>query len=109
MLLKQELKDFSLANWRSNIRGEVRAHDKYKFITDWAGSETADFSYDDINGDLTSLLVKLGYDIPVSPPTRGVKYFLEVKTTTKACETRFYMSKAQYIRVGQYLPHTPQQ
>jgi hypothetical protein len=64
----------------------------------WNGAETADITYDDKEGELTKLLVENGYlDDICSGATP--KYYLEVKTTTKECGTRFFVSKSQYQRV----------
>lgn len=68
------------------------------------GAETADIVYHDSDSVLTSILINEGY-LPRSPrddftPT----YYIEVKTTTAACETPFFMSNSQYLRVRQRQP-----
>ena len=47
---------------------------------------------------LTTFLIDTGY-LPASATARGIKYAIEVKTTTNSCETPFYMSNAQYNMV----------
>ena len=66
----------------------------------WQGRETADITYADRDGVLTDLLVDKGYLARDDWAGRRPKYFIEVKTTTSACDTPFYMSKAQYQRVS---------
>jgi hypothetical protein len=64
----------------------------------WEGAETADITYSDADGELTSYLIDQGY----LKDCQGIrpKYYLEVKTTTKGCRTPFYMSKHQFARVS---------
>ena len=64
----------------------------------WNGAETADIVYDDVGGEFTDLLYDLGH--LSGDPFRVKRYYIEVKTTTGACGTRFFMSKAQYRRVS---------
>lgn len=67
----------------------------------WFGRETADITYHDGNGELTSLLIDKGYlDSEVWAGISDVPYFIEVKTTTGRYHTPFYMSKSQYQRVS---------
>jgi hypothetical protein len=66
----------------------------------WKRAETADITYDDTQGGFTKLLIENGYlDSKVWSNATLSKYFLEFKTTTKDCRTRFYLSKSQYRRV----------
>jgi hypothetical protein len=77
----------------------VIVHENYRDMTPWRGVETADIIYDDTEGGLTQLLITNGY-LDESIWARATpKYFLEVKTTTKECATRFFLSKSQYQRV----------
>lgn len=103
------LPGFTRRNWASTVRKKVRIHDKYKNMEPWNGAETADIVYQDgcINEDgvpeyqLSSFLEEKGYLSEGSVRRYGqIKYFLEVKTTTKECESRFFMSRAQYQRVN---------
>jgi hypothetical protein len=64
----------------------------------WRGAETADITYEDKKGDFTKLLVENGYLDDIWRDAKP-KYYLEVKTTTKQCATRFFVSKSQYQRV----------
>ena len=78
-------------------------HENYRDMEPWRGAETADITYDDIEGEFTQLLISDGYlDGSIWADARP-KFFLEVKTTTKECATRFFLSKSQYRRVGRRL------
>ena len=83
-------------------------HPKYSDLEPWDGAETADIVYDDIRGGFTEILIENGY-LPSGPwQYAHPKYYLEVKTTTKGCNTPFYMSKSQYKRVCyQFTVDTP--
>lgn len=63
------------------------------------GAETADITYNDMDGEFTRLLISSGYLDDTIWANASPKYFLEVKATTKACATRFFLSKSQYQRV----------
>jgi hypothetical protein len=90
-------------------------HPKYQDLEDWIGRETADFVYTDPDGVFTQYLETTCFGgFPVLQ--RGsaglfqpIEYFIEVKTTTLTCDTRFFMSKWQYKRVRpnpmRYLAH----
>lgn len=96
--LQTHLPGFSQSNWQSTIRKYVNIHEDYHDLEPWKGAETADITYDDKEGEFTKLLVENQYldDIWIGATP---KYYLEVKTTTKECETRFFVSKSQYQRV----------
>ena len=103
MLLRRNLPNFSVDNWASTIRKEVCIHEKYKDMEPWIGPETADLTYTDQPDDyeFTNLLFELGYPIENKfQQGHPIKYFLEVKTTTKDCGTRLFLSKSQYKRVS---------
>ena len=62
--------------------------------------------YEDCDGNLTQYLrnnctggfpdeIAIDHDFAITP----IEYYLEVKTTTTACSTRFYLSTLQYERV----------
>jgi hypothetical protein len=91
--LESRLPGFGRNNWQSTIRRHVTIHEDYYGMDLWKGAETADITYDDIDGEFTKLLVENEYLdnmwIGAKP-----KYFLEVKATTKECGTRFYVSKS---------------
>ncbi|KAF2449759.1 hypothetical protein P171DRAFT_405262 [Karstenula rhodostoma CBS 690.94] len=99
------LPGFTEENWRSNMRRELLAHARYVNLGSWIGRETADFVYTDRDGSLTRYLrencfgrwpdITLFRDFAQQP----IEYFLEVKSTTSSCNTRFYMSGSQYLRV----------
>lgn len=74
-------------------------HPEYADIGHWPGPETADIVYLDKQSVLTELLIDKGY--LAQDQWRGLEpeYYIEVKSTTGACDTRFYMSKNQYQRV----------
>jgi hypothetical protein len=100
--LEPELPGFSRNNWQSTIRECVRIHPDYADLAPWTGSETADITYRDRSGALTSLLIDKGFMSHVSAEhltNARPQYFIEVKATTLACETPFFMSKYQYARV----------
>jgi hypothetical protein len=100
------LPGFDESNWRSTIRGELSESEHFADLQDWAGRETADIVYEDTSGQLAEFLNEVCLDH--LPPRlegnsnhkkRPFKYYLEVKTTTGKCKSRFFMSKAQYKRV----------
>ena len=100
MLLHLQLPGFTRDNWKSNVRGEVKIHRKYSDMESWKGAETADITYNDIHGNFTRLLIDKGYLPSAVWQNARPFYYLEVKTTTKECNTRFFMSKSQYQRVS---------
>jgi len=76
-------------------------------MNNWVGRETADIVFIDRDGSLTQYFreycsgglpagIRQDRDFAANP----IEYFLEVKTTTSACHTRFYMSGSQYNRVS---------
>lgn len=102
LLSRLGLPAFSRNNWQSTIRECVRIHPDYADLAPWTGRETADITYRDSSGELTSLLADKGFMSHVSAEhltNARPQYFIEVKTTTLACETPFFMSKYQYERV----------
>ena len=66
----------------------------------WNGKETTDIVYDDRDGVLTSLFIDKEYLSSEVWAERRPKYFIEVKSTTRSCETPFFMSKNQYQTVN---------
>ena len=80
-------------------------HENYRDMLAWTGPETADIVYWD-EGPEHMLTEMLGKFLPKKGLQRGarIKYYLEVKTTTGECETRFFMSKAQVRRVSSARP-----
>lgn len=106
MLNSLNLPKFSEANWRSTIRSELSRSTHFANIANWTGRETADIVYKDESGQLTQYLREhCKGDFPNQIredrnfQTHPIEYFLEVKTTTGDCKTRFYMSSGQYKRV----------
>lgn len=88
------------------MRRELLHHPRYADLGDWQGRETSDFVYTDRDGKLTQYLrdhcigsmpegIAQNRDFTQHP----LEYFLEVKSTTSICNTRFYMSGSQYRRV----------
>ena len=103
MLLKENLGDFGWANWKSTIRKHVCVHEDYKDMKPWRGRETADIVYTDRGPKyrLTIVLEALCHLIHRNlPPDGSITYYFEVKTTTQECDTRFFISRAQYNRVS---------
>jgi len=98
-----------MANWQSTIRHYVSCHSEYSDIRPWLGTETADIVYDDTTGEFTRLLVDKGYLGSESGAWADAtpRYYVEVKATTKRCNTRFFMSKGQYKRVCEFSVVTP--
>ena len=94
------LPGFSRGNWQSTIRKYVTVHPEYAGMDSWNGRETADIVYDDDNSVLTGLLIDKGYLAQDQWRDHKPKYYIEVKSTTGACDTPFYMSKHQYQRVS---------
>lgn len=98
-LTSPSLTAFDLDNWESTIRHLVRPHPEYSDITQWPGRrETADITYNDASGNLTSILMESGY-LDRSWEGLTPRYLLEVKTTTGRCSQPFYMSNVQHQRV----------
>ncbi|KAF2875580.1 hypothetical protein BDV95DRAFT_278391 [Massariosphaeria phaeospora] len=106
LLAGLNLPNYTRENWRSTIRGEVQVHSRYSDMNNWVGRETTDIVYTDETGDLTQYLrehctggfpdgIATNRDHAAEP----IEYFLEVKTTTGACNTRFYMSDSQHKRM----------
>lgn len=82
------------------MRKYVTSHPDYSTMRPWEGREIADIMYNDTSGVFTNLLISKGYLSHAIWGGATPQYFIEVKTTTAACETPFYMSKAQYQKVG---------
>jgi hypothetical protein len=98
--LTPSLPGFSRANWRSTIRSYVTSHPEYSNLHPWNGIETADIMYADHDSTLTNLLIDNGYLASDTWAGARLQYYIEVKTTTGACDTPFYMSKRQYKMVS---------
>jgi hypothetical protein len=109
-LLAAGLPGFSRDNWLSTIRHEAKVHQRYLDMSDKSPdlpadsrAEPADIVYADPNGDFAKFLTTqdcVGVKNWLQdPPNPKRKYFIEVKTTTRSCETTFYMSKGQHSRV----------
>ncbi|RDL38725.1 uncharacterized protein BP5553_03065 [Venustampulla echinocandica] len=96
--LEAHIPGFDRGNWQSTIRRHVTVHEDYYGMDPWKGAETADITYDDTEGEFTKLLVGNEYleDIWIGAKP---KFYLEVKATTKECNTRFFVSKSQYQRM----------
>ena len=95
------LPNFSIQNWKSKIRKEVCVTEKYREMEEWKGLETADIVYEDCGPDhkLTGFLSEHLRRRDSLHREANIKYYLEVKTTTGDCSNRFFLSKAQYLRV----------
>lgn len=99
--LSPALTGWGRANWESRIRRFVSVHPRYRNLEPWNGTETADLTYNDVQGELTPLLIECGYLREEEWSGARPQYFLEVKTTTGPAQNAFYMSKHQYRRVSQ--------
>ncbi|PIG82100.1 hypothetical protein AARAC_000013 [Aspergillus arachidicola] len=97
--LDPTLTDWSYLNWQSTVRRYVTIHPAYANIEPWYGRETADFTYDDTEGNFTTLLIDHGHLDAEEWRDKRPKYYIEVKTTTGPMSTPFYMSKHQYERM----------
>ncbi|KAL2828008.1 hypothetical protein BDW59DRAFT_178954 [Aspergillus cavernicola] len=96
--LNPPLPHFCRNNWQSTIRTYVNLHEDYTDLDPWSGRETADITYADSEGVLTSLLIDKGYLDDTWMGTQP-QYYLEVKSMTSSWEMPFYMSKYQYERM----------
>lgn len=91
---------FSHRHWTSTLRKYVTIHPAYKYMGSWAGVETSDFEYKDIDGELTAALVDQGY-LQWKWRKRRPKYYINVKTTPGPWDEPFYLkSDAEYQKVG---------
>ncbi|RFU29542.1 hypothetical protein B7463_g6794, partial [Scytalidium lignicola] len=90
---------FDRENWRSTIRRYVTVHPKYFDLEPWNHQETADIVYEDEEGDFTSFLIDKGHLEKSIWQDRTPCVYLEVKTTTGPCNTPFFMSKGQYLKM----------
>ncbi|KAH6699334.1 hypothetical protein EV126DRAFT_364840 [Verticillium dahliae] len=97
--LLPSLHGWSRDNWQSTIRQYVTLHPDYQDMPPWNGQETADMTYQDVRGELTTWLEDHGYLDGEGWRDARPKYYIEVKTTTGPYNTPFYMSKAQYQRM----------
>ncbi|KAI8941154.1 hypothetical protein NX059_002391 [Plenodomus lindquistii] len=100
------LPDFTRENWQSTIRGELAGAAHYNDMESWVGRETADIVYTDCTGDLTRYFrskAVQGVPYHISPTYnfayKPITYYIEVKSTTSGCSTRFFMSGGQYKRM----------
>ena len=100
ILLGLDLEAFGLDNWQSTIRHYVKVHPKYGSIANWYGQETADLTYNDINGDLTRILIRGGHLDQDVWQTAKPKYFFEVKATPKDLSDTLFVSESQNQRVS---------
>ncbi|KAH6642718.1 hypothetical protein C7974DRAFT_469017 [Boeremia exigua] len=106
LLSALNLPNFNEANWPSTIRSELAGHFGFEDLAAWHGHETSDLVYKDHNGAFTQYLRDncVGGFPPYIFETRSmqaspIEYYLEVKSTTGRCGTRFYMSGRQYERM----------
>jgi hypothetical protein len=105
MLLRLELSNFNIGNWRSTIRNQVKVHEKYQSMAPWVGGETADIVYEDSNGEFRDFLMDHQHARFENRPSDSAKYYVEVKSTIKSCHDRFFVSDAQYKRVSNPQSH----
>ncbi|UPX10550.1 uncharacterized protein EKO05_0001202 [Ascochyta rabiei] len=106
LLSTLNLPNFNESNWPSTIRSELTGRFGFEDLTAWHGHETSDLVYKDDTGAFTEYLRNncVGGFSPWIFETRNmqtspVEYYLEVKSTTGRCGTRFYMSGKQYERM----------
>jgi hypothetical protein len=101
-----KIPDFGRGNWQSTIRGELALHEHYTDMANWRGRETADIVYKDCDGSLTRWLRQNctgGFPEQIADDHHfaayPIEYYLEVKSTTGTCSSRFFLSSGQYKRV----------
>ncbi|EHA18945.1 hypothetical protein ASPNIDRAFT_187731 [Aspergillus niger ATCC 1015] len=97
--LEPPLPAFTRDNWQSVIRKFVTILPEYSDMTAWYGRETADITYDDHDGVLTSLFIDKGYLRDDVWRGKTPRFYMEVKSSTADHRTPFFMSKYQYRRV----------
>ncbi|PWY74068.1 hypothetical protein BO83DRAFT_407964 [Aspergillus eucalypticola CBS 122712] len=90
---------FTRDNWQSVIRKFVTILPEYSDMTAWHGRETADITYDDQDGVLTSLFIDKGYLRDDVWRGKTPRFYIEVKSSTADNRTPFFMSKYQYRRM----------
>lgn len=88
-----------LKHWQSNMRDHIRAHNQFREMPPWTGSETADIVLPDDDGGLTDLLIENGYLDGATWAGKKPLYYIEVKATMND-RRQFYMSGDQYLRVS---------
>ncbi|KAE9964487.1 hypothetical protein EG328_010419 [Venturia inaequalis] len=88
------LPNFDQTCWQSSIRHRAALHQDYQWISHWPGKETADIIYTDHQQVLTKMLVQKNYLDP-EWATLYPTYYIEVKSTTGSCDTRFFCSQEQ--------------
>ncbi|XRM42034.1 hypothetical protein ABZX51_005272 [Aspergillus tubingensis] len=97
--LDPPLPAFTRDNWQSVIRKFVTILPEYSDMTAWHGRETADITYDDQDGVLTSLFIDKGYLRDDVWRGKTPRFYIEVKSSTADNRTPFFMSKHQYRRM----------
>ncbi|KAL1870869.1 hypothetical protein Daus18300_004958 [Diaporthe australafricana] len=98
--LNPGLPKFTEENWQSTIRHHVCVHPAYASMSSWKKEEVSDITYEDTQGILTDLLIRKNYLDRDKWAGKTPHYFIEVKTTTSACNAPFFMSKAQHKKIG---------
>lgn len=91
---------FTLDNWQSSIRHNVRALHEYRDMQPWTGREVSDIMYLGDCNQLRQFLRQHSSNpyppwIDATTPT-PLQYHIEVKTTPGPCNTPFFMSQNQY-------------
>lgn len=101
-LLASLIENFGRSCWQSTMRRFVAGatgHPDYADMEPWNDSgamETSDIVYDDTNGIFTDLLVEGRYlDAAEWAQRRGIRYYIEVKSTFGECDGPFYVSDRQ--------------
>ncbi|RDK42854.1 hypothetical protein M752DRAFT_275955 [Aspergillus phoenicis ATCC 13157] len=97
--LDPPLPAFTRDNWQSVIRKFVTILPEYSDMTAWHGRETADITYDDHDGVLTSLFIDKGYLRDDVWRGKTPRFYMEVKSSAADNRTPFFMSKYQYRRM----------
>lgn len=99
-LASVSLPGFSWPNWTSNMKQHVKVHPDYETLVSWGGgTEVSDLQYSDTSSLFTALLIDKGHLPSARWAGKRPHYYIEVKSTPRACNEPFYMSCSQYKTV----------
>ena len=104
LLRALSMPNFTIDNWQSRIRANVRFHRDYQDLRNWSDREISDIMYTDSGVSMEQFLRKHSYNAVSEWEQRDsqTEYLIEVKTTTGPCTTPFFMSKHQYQLMRQH-------
>ncbi|RMZ80647.1 hypothetical protein DV738_g2630, partial [Chaetothyriales sp. CBS 135597] len=91
---------FTTAIWRSRIRHHISSLDEYKGLEAFQGREEADIMCLDTSGKVAKFITQnTSHPAPgwlSNASGRQIEYLIEVKATSRRCETPFFVSGHQY-------------